>query len=174
MKTETENLLSDLLEDAASPAFRAALLERTLAQVRRRERNRRFGRAAFAVAVTFAAVMFLTEQPAKIRKPLRAIEGVRIIISVPSDRIANVKTAPGAARLVGSTPAGFAIIETDPSRPAFRNFSDDELLTVAPGQAAMLVRLGLSDTKLVIVDPATQLATVAGDPEAGNQSPRAR
>ena len=51
MKQTTEQLLDDLLEDAAPPEFRAALLDKTLRSARRRKQARRFNMAMSAAAL---------------------------------------------------------------------------------------------------------------------------
>ncbi|MHB8523088.1 MAG: hypothetical protein ACYDH9_20345 [Limisphaerales bacterium] len=150
-----ENLLDDVFADAVSPAWRDALLEQTLRQVRRKRRLRRASQGMALVAVVAVLIagsfgVWRTVQPSW----LRVVTGrgaLEMVTSRPLRPGMLVETRPGAARLVATTPGTVAFVES--TRSSFREINDEELLALLNGHPAVLIKRGPNDAELILLNP---------------------
>jgi len=156
MKREADNddLLDDVLAEAAPPAFRATLLEATLQQARRRGRLRRVRRAALPAAL-LVAVATLTwwrgrSPDASIASP--AEPPCRIVRTQPLPTAAMVTTQPLLADRLIATEPFLAIVHTTPGSGGFRYINDEELLALV-ARPAILVRVGPHTQELIFTSP---------------------
>lgn len=152
---ESERLFDDVLNDAASPEFRASLLDGTLRQVRRRKHIRRWSRGVVVAAVVLAAVSFAfwrtsprVSQRADLRKP-----DLIIVHSRPLDPSMVVQTKPGELSVVASMSSGFAVVETGTTRSILQELDDDGLLRLLQGKAVALVKHGPNQAELIFLNP---------------------
>jgi hypothetical protein len=143
MKRPTKQLLDDLLEDSASPEFRAALMDKTLYSARQRKRVRHFNLALGVVtlagifAFTFREmrepVVSLTQIP-QIRQPIVSATPVPLLNPV---QVVSTK--------MDST---LAVVQTSESdRP--KEINDKELLTLLVDKSVALVRYAPNRTELI-------------------------
>ena len=153
MKPDAERLLDDVLGEAASPDFRAGLLDGTLKQARRRKQFRRWNRGLLMAALVVAAWVWS-------RKPHTAVEVERvtaqkpfeIIVSKPMNPAWIIVSSPGLVKEINSSNFRVGIIETDPTVRYFRELNDDQLMALTAGKPSMLVRQGPHEAELLVVD----------------------
>ena len=145
MKKTTESLIDDLLEDSASPEFRAALLDKTLQSARQRKRMRRFnlalGITAFVgiFALTFWEMRATTTVPNQIRQP-----DSRVADSLPSSRVQIVSTK------LDSASAPTIVQTTESARP--KEINDKQLLALLSDNQVALVCQGADKADLIFLN----------------------
>lgn len=153
MKRPTEKLLDDLLEEAAPPEFRAALLDETLRQARRRKTIRRFNSAlgATALVALLAFVFWKTHGPNvatnRIRKP-----DLIIVQSRPLNPAQIVQTKPGAVEMVSSLASTFTLVETHVSERLYAEIDDQQLFALLAGKSVALVHRGPNQAELIFLN----------------------
>lgn len=156
MKTDfnRDELLDDVLGDAASPAFREELLGRTLEQVQRRRRARRRLRTVSAIA---ALVVVFALGPRFWNTP-KAPETANsfLVHSEPLSPQMMVATDAGSVGTVHSSASSFAFLRTSDNDRAFEVINDNQLLALCAGHAAALVYHGPGQAELVFPDAADQ------------------
>jgi hypothetical protein len=151
MKKTTEPLIDDLLEDAISPEFRAALLDKTLQSARQRKRMRRFnlalGITAFVgiFALTFWEMRATTTVPNQIHRPVLSAANLHKsspvqLVSTKQDSVENVVSSDPA-------PALTMVQTTESARP--REINDQQLLALLSGKPVALVRQGAHAAELI-------------------------
>jgi hypothetical protein len=154
--SEHHDLLNDVFEDAAPPAFRAGLLLQTLQEVQRRKRRRQLGRhlltAACVVGVLVLAARFLPLP--RTSAPPRA--DLLLVHSQPLGGDMIVKTERGNLGAISSSAFAIALVRTLPAEQTFAVIGDDQLFALLAGRPAALVRLGPSQAELVLLNPADE------------------
>jgi hypothetical protein len=155
MNNKIQNLLDDVLSDAAPPGFRAELLDATLQHVRRRKHLRHWNRGLAVVAVMLAAISFALwrtsspdTQPVLSGKP-----DLIVVRSRPLDPSRIVTTTPGTVAVVSSSPSTFALVKTGSAEHLFREIDDEQLLALLQGKPAALVRHGPNEVELIFLNP---------------------
>ena len=156
MKTPLDPLLEDVLGEAASDEFRAAVLTGTLHEVRRRRTARRWRRGLTAGAILFAlggVALWHRGWAPQITPTVAQPAGLVVIHSAPLDPRLIVETRPGAVNIVQSEGATYAVVETGDGRGLFQEIDDDQLLALLSGHPAVLVRRGPGRSELIFVNP---------------------
>src|SRR5688572_33166801 len=140
MKPEQDNLLDDVLGEAAPADFERALLDATLRAVRRRRRMRQCSRGLAAAGV-FAAIAvavwntFLPTTSINLVGPT-----LHIVSSQPLPASMVVETRPVSVRVVTSSPTTFVMVETGSIKDPFQEITDEQLLALVGNRPAALVR----------------------------------
>lgn len=159
MNKKTDNeLLDDVLSEAAPPAFREALFGQTLGAVRRRRRFRHARNAAVLVVLFALAGIFIWQRnperrsiatAPKIQTPARTYT----LVSTQPLAVSDIVTthAPGSVQLITSAPT-VEIVET--STGNFHVINDEQLLALVAAHPAVLVRTGPHSEQLVFANPA--------------------
>jgi hypothetical protein len=154
MKSNRQQLLEDVLEEAGSPVFKEVLWQQTLEQVRCLSRARRRNRVLLAVAVMAVAPLFpwrLIIPPTQVQ-PLPY--GIVRSQALPAAMIAETK--PGTIPVITSSSAAVAVVETGPAKDLFREIGDEQLLALLAGRPAALVRQGPGQASLLFLNPQDQ------------------
>jgi len=153
-RNDSQQLLDDVLSDAAPADFRAALLDQTLRQVRHRRRVQRWNRnlAAAAGLVLVSLTCWKIFQPASELIESR-VPALVVIHSRPLDPSILVETKPGAVNVVVSSTSTFASVETGRSRSQFQEIDDEGLLAFMQGKPVALVRHGPNQAELIFLNP---------------------
>jgi hypothetical protein len=159
MKSDRDprRLLDEVLEDA--PDFRAAMLDRTLGEVRRKRQRRQWGRgtAAAALVMGLGILAWKTHLPlttAQKPSPSPVIAQAGSLLPVVPAATPEVATTP--AQLVPISPANVAMVETAESQPDFRVLTDEELLTLAGNGPSIILWQGPHQAQLLVADELTQ------------------
>jgi hypothetical protein len=156
MKRPTKQLLDDLLDDSASPEFRAALMDKTLRSARQRKRVRHFnlalGMAALAGVFTYAFQ--------EMREPAASLNQIRQpILSASRVPSLNPVRVPGTKpnlfknnTILDSSDSTLTVVQTSESnRP--REINDKELLALAGDEPVALVHQGPHQAELIFLNP---------------------
>ncbi len=156
MKTPLDPLLNDVLNEAASPDYRAAVLSGTLHEARRRQSTRHRLRVALAGACVLAVAgiaLWQHGRPLPIGPAVTQLPGLVVVHTAPLDPKLVVETRPGSVNVVQSAGATYALVETGDGRGLFQEINDDQLLALLSGHPAVLVRRGPGQSELVFVNP---------------------
>jgi len=158
MNRKTDNeLLDDVLAEAAPAGFRGALLDKTLRVVRLRRRIRRARNAVgvfVAVALLGLLVLQKTSRPHSIviaPTPKPVEKSYALISTRPLSAGSIVTTRPLAAVTFETSTASVVVIETTPGN--FRPINDQQLLALVAAHPAVLVRTGPHSEQLVFANP---------------------
>jgi hypothetical protein len=146
-------LLDDVLADAASPDFRADLLRLTLQEVQSRtHRRRRNGEllAAACLLLVLAVAARLLSPP---NAPKPGPDNPLVVHSRPLDARMLVATQPSGPSLARCSASAIAFIRTAPTERTFDLIGDDQLLALLGGRPAALVRHGPATAELVFLNP---------------------
>jgi hypothetical protein len=147
-------LLDDVLAEAAPADFRADLLRLTLERVQSRKQQRRRNRGILAAAclllVLAVAARFLS--PPKVPKP--GPENPLVVHSRPLDARMLAATQPGGPGLVPSSASAIAWVRTSPTRRTVDLIGDEQLFALLGGRPAALVQRGPHTAELVLLNPA--------------------
>jgi len=157
-KTDNEELLDDVLAEAAPADFREALLDTTLRQVRRRRRLRR----ARNVAGVVAALLLLgalvwpknaKQTPIAIAPPTKkAVEqSYTLVTTQPLSPDNMVQTHPFGTPQIITSRATVEIVQT--AAENFHLINDEQLLALTADHPAILVRTGPHSEELVFANP---------------------
>ena len=157
MESKNE-LLHDILQEAAPKDFRAALLAETLGQVRRRKGQRHRNRmivsvlAVIAVAITFwSATLPQTPTP-----PLVVNVSTPDPLIIRLQAMADTMVVATDPQSVESIPTSFdtvALVRTVPGKKLFKTIGDDELLTLLAGRPVILIRSAPGQAELHFGNP---------------------
>ena len=148
---DREDLLSEVLADAAPAEFRAALLDATLLRVRRQRRWRQTRRAA-AVVGALALIALRISRVMPPHPPTTERErSYELVRTQPLPATSVVATKPLAAGQLIASSGNVAIIRTDTAAD-LQLINDDQLLALAAPRPAALVRLGPASAELVFAD----------------------
>jgi hypothetical protein len=152
MKQTTEQLLDDLLEDAAPPEFRAALLDKTLRSARRRKQARRFNMAMSAAALAGICLLsfWKMREPATLPDQIRQTDAM-VLNSRPLQPRQIVTTQLGSIEEFVSS--AFTEVRTSGSSGLYREIDDQQLLALLSDRSAVLVHHGPHQAELIIVNP---------------------
>ena len=150
--SDRDDLLNDVLEEVAPPAFRAQVFQEALEEVRFRKRLVQFRRGALVLAcVAIMVVLGAKFVPFEGSRSLGKINPLiihsrlltaQMLISSRPDTVDVVTTANASVTLVQSSAGTYSIL------------GDDQLLALLAGRPAVLVRRGVFDAELVFVNPA--------------------
>jgi len=156
VKTPLDPLLEDVLGEAASDEFRAAVLTGTLHEARQRQTARRRNRAlvagAFLLVIGGVALWHFGWAP-PVAPTVSQLPGLVVIHSAPLDPKLVVETRPGAVNIVQSDSATYAVVETGDGQGLFQEIDDDQLLALLTGHPAVLVRRGPGQSELIFLEP---------------------
>jgi len=157
MKRPTEQLLDDLLAEAAPPGFRAVLLDQTLRQARRRKRIRRWNIAlsAAACAALLTVAFWQAREPRTASNPARRPDLV-IVRSQPLNPAQIVSTRPGAVQMVSSSASTFTLVQTRVSERLYEEIDDQQLLALLAGKPVALIHRGPNQAELIFLNPADE------------------
>jgi hypothetical protein len=156
VKRPTKQLLDDLLEDSASPEFRAALMDKTLQSARQRRRVRRFnltlGAAVLAGIFAFtyqeirepAASLNQTSLPILSAAPAQALNPKQVV-STKLDSFKNVAVSD-------SSDSTLMVVQTsDADQP--KEINDKELLALVADKPVALIHQGPHQSELIFLNP---------------------
>jgi hypothetical protein len=152
MKQTTEQLLDDLLEDAAPPEFRAALLDKTLCSARRRKRARRLNMAMSAASLAGICLLsfWKMREAATLPDQIRQRDPM-VLNSRPLQPRQIVTTQLGSVeKFVSST---FTEFRTLGSSGLYQEIDDQQLLALLSDRSAVLVHHGPHQAELIILNP---------------------
>jgi|HubBroStandDraft_1064217.scaffolds.fasta_scaffold139088_2 hypothetical protein len=156
MKRPTKQLLDDLLEDAAPPEFRAALLDKTLHSARQRKRTRRLSLTLSALVLaglfTFSFQEMRTTKPTpnKIHQPILSAAPMQTLnpVRVVSTKLDSFKYVT----VSDSSDSTFVVVQTSElDRP--KEINDKELLALAADKPVALIHQGLHRSELIFLNP---------------------
>ena len=159
-QTDNNDLLADVLSEAATADFREVMLGETLRLVRRRRRWRqtRQGAGVFVIVSLLAVLAWqnLPEQPAVFRplakKP--APTNYKLVRTEPLSENSLITTGQFSD---GQFVASFtAVTQVSTTSGAFHQINDDELLALVSGRPAVLIRTGPHSEELVFANPEDQ------------------
>jgi hypothetical protein len=153
---QNECLLADVLGEGIPADFREGLLHETLRWARRRRRFRQARQAGSVLALLIGlGLLFWHRLPSNVRLSSFPTKPYALVRTQPLPPEAWVATRPlPPARLVVSARTGNIVVTAKANVP-IHEISDDELLALAPGPAA-LVRYGPHSAELVFVSRADQ------------------
>ena len=154
MKQTTEQLLDDVLEDAAPPEFRAALLDATLRSARRRKQARRFNMAMSAAAVSGICLLsfWKMREPAALPVQIRQPDPL-IVNSQPLQPGQIVITQLDSVKASVSSASTFTEVRTSGSSGPYEEINDKQLLALLSERSAVLIHYGLHQAELIILNP---------------------
>jgi hypothetical protein len=156
MKQTTEQLLDDLLEDAAPPEFRAALLDKTLQSARQRKRVRRLNLTLSALMLSglFAFAIQETRYPRtlpnQIRRPISSVAASPSLH--PLQVVRTKRDSIKSIAVSDSSDSTLTVVQTSESdRP--REINDKELLALVADKPVALIHQGLHQSELIFLNP---------------------
>jgi len=152
MKKTTEPLIDDLLADAVSPEFRAALLDKTLQSARQRKRARclNLTLSALVLAGLFAFAIQEMRNPGTLPKQIRQpISSAAALPALPPLHVVSTKLDSfKSVAVLDSSGSTLTVVQTSESdRP--REINDRELLALAADQPVALIHQGLHQSELI-------------------------
>jgi|SRR5690348_8843974 len=162
MNDRSDNLLDDVLTEAAPADFRDAMLGKTLRLVRRRRRWRQTRRAAALLAVLVLCGVFIWQKNMP-QKPValsptpaaKAAGKSYILVGTQPLPVGDiVTTQPLTSHKVVAPAVVAEIVQTH--RGNYRIINDDELLMLVASRPAVLVRTGPHSEELVFANPKDQ------------------
>ncbi|MGA3283239.1 MAG: hypothetical protein ABSD57_02115 [Verrucomicrobiota bacterium] len=156
---DNQQLLTDVLAEAAPAGFREALLGETLRLARRRRHWRQTRRAAaLLVALGLFALLVWQNFPPHSLAPMPMtkvkVQGYELVRTQPLSSGTIVVTEPFSADHLVASVAIVEMVQT--SSGNFRVINDDELLALVAPRPAALVRLGPHSEQLFFVNPADE------------------
>lgn len=167
MKRETDNeeLIDDVLAEAAPPDFRDALLGETLGLVRRRRRFRH-ARNVTGILALLGLLGFLVwpknpklpalanVSPALKSVPQAPSGNYTLIGTQPLPGHSHVATQPITSAPVATSEPAVPIVQTTTGN--YQVIDDKELLALVAGHPAVLIHTSPGSEKLVFANPADQ------------------
>jgi hypothetical protein len=153
MKSEQDNLLDEVLSEAAPADYGRTLLDGTLRAVRRRRRMRQWKRGVGAAGAFAAIVLAVWHALLPISSVKTVQPALRIVTSQPLPPSMIVETKPDSVAVVSSSPKTFVLVETGSIRDPFKEIDDEQLLALAGGRPAALVRRGPHQAELLFLNP---------------------
>lgn len=155
MKRPTKQLLDDLLEDSASPEFRAMLMDKTLRSASQRKQWRHFKLVLGMMAITgVVAFMFLKTRAPTTAQNHQGQSELRVANSQKSDsvEIAGAKQNPAEDLVSPTSSPVLTIVQTTASaRP--KEIDDKQLLALLSDRPAALVYHGAHKAELILFSP---------------------
>ena len=159
-KTDYEQLLAEVLAEAAPTGYRDAMLGETLHRARRRRRWRQTRRAAaWLVALGLGGIFILPRnlppRPAASAPVAKAVaQNYQLVESQPLPASAFVATQPLAAGQFITPAETVGVVST--SSGNYRVINDAELLALVASHPAALIRTGPRSEELVFANPEDQ------------------
>ena len=161
-KTDNEQLLNDVLTEAAPANFRDAMLGETLRAVRRRRRWRQTRRATALLTMLALCGVFIwwenLPQKPVISPPPSAAKVVEksytLVETHPLPANDIVTTQPLASDQMVASASAVKIVQTQSGN--YRVINDDELLALVASHPAVLIRTGPHSEELVFANPKDQ------------------
>lgn len=157
-KINKDELLDDVLGEAAPAGFREALLDTTLRQVRRRRRVR-YARNALGMLIVLALLIALIFPKHTGRQPI-AIAPTKEKPLEKSYTLINTQPLPSSELVTTHSPATVQLITTkttveivQTTTGNYRLINDEELLALVAAHHAALVRTGPNSEKLIFANP---------------------
>ena len=158
MNHHADNLLDDVLAEAAPENFREAMFGETLRHVRRRRRFRQMRNAA-GIFIALALLGIFVRQENFSQKPISAPPVAKII---SPENYGLIRTQPFPARDVVTTQplvtenfiastATVKMIQTTTGN--YRVINDEQLLALLASRPAILIRTGKNSEELVFANP---------------------
>src|SRR5882724_4849557 len=149
-----DELLDDVLAEAATPVYRTDSLEQTLAAVQRRRAQRRLTRSLLVTCCVIGAIGFLARFiPMQKLAMFNGAEPL-LVHSEPLSPGMFVLTQPASITTVNSPRTSLAQVEAIPAENLFEFIDDDRLLALLAGRPAALVYDSSAAAELVFVNPA--------------------
>jgi len=148
MKRPTEELLDDLLDDAAPPEFRAELMKVTLRQARRRKQVRQFA-SALVIAVVAGGMAFLFWKPGD--RAMVSNQGRPAKLAVVPVQV--ISTRPDSVAVVTTSGSTLSQVETRASERSYSEINDQQLFALLAGHPAALVHAGPNQSELIFLNP---------------------
>jgi hypothetical protein len=157
---KTEQLVNEILTDAASGEFAESVLRQMLRQARRRQRVRQL-RQVLLVAVALSALNLWLRRPHTPELIRTAKEVSRtaeprafdLVMTQPLQADMIVNTQTGLVAIVTATwPSTLALISTRSAHELFRELDDDQMLALLKDQPVALVRYGPHEAMLVMTE----------------------
>jgi hypothetical protein len=156
-KADNDQLLADVLSEAAPADFREALLDSTLRLARRRRRFRQVRRGTMVLAVLgLAAILVWRYVPQHRAVVPPAAASYRLVHTQPLPASGIVTTQPFSPHRLIASAATVELVRTTAISGGFRVINDDELLALVAPRPAALVRRGPDWEELVFVNPEDQ------------------
>ncbi len=146
-------LLSDTLAEGSDTAFRELLLEETLRRVRSRRRARQFRSPALVLAMLATSAALLWHQHKRESGGQGDGNASLVVTTHPLEKEAWVKTQPLSAELWVHSHPSAEIVMTAAGGGKLREISDEDLLSLAAPNPAVLVRHGPHLAELVFANP---------------------
>jgi hypothetical protein len=147
-----DELLEDVLSEAAPPSAQADSLGGMLAELQRHGRQRRRVRALATVCLVFA-IGFTLKWSSLLLSPSVGTTGFSVVHTRPLGTGLLVQTEPGEISVVSASSTGIAIVEALPEHELFERIDDEKLLAFLAGHPAALIQHGLG-RELIFADPA--------------------
>ncbi len=157
MKPDPHWLLNEILEEAASAAFRSSVLEQTLRRVRRRRivRQARRGLVALAFLAGLPLVLWKTSLVPD-HNTESGLSKITMVSSQPPNVSMILQTKPGDVAIVMSSSGTVVFVETGVAKDLLKEITDDELLVLVAGKPAVLVRQSPHQAELLFVNAEDQ------------------
>ena len=154
MKTITEPLLDDLLEDGAPPDFREAVMDKMLCRARRRRRTRHFKEAVATAALLGIVLMSVWKVRGPAALPLTApTPDLFLVNSHPLQPGQIVSTQSSSIEQFTSSTATLAEVQTSSSSGLYQEINDKQLLALLSEKSAILVRHGPHQAEVIFSSP---------------------
>jgi len=149
-----DELLSDVLAEAAPPSLRAGTLDRLLVEAQRRRRQRQRTRVLLAAAcMVFVIGLTMKFVPGK-HQPIVVRIDPLLVHSRPLVLDMVVTTQAGLVPMMRPSSSSVVLVAPIPAEKLFELISDDQLLALLAGRPAALVHHGASTAELVFLNPA--------------------
>jgi len=151
-----DELIEDVIAEAATPSFREGSLDQLLGAAAQRRARRRRNRGLMAAACFIAAIGLAAWQ-LPIFKPSKPTSAQSWIVhSGPLDRQMIVTTQSGLVTTITSSGL-VARVEPNSAGRLFELLDDDKLLALIGDRPAGLVHRGVAGAELVLLNPADSL-----------------
>ena len=149
-----DELLSEVLSEAATPSFRQSSLDEMLAVVQRRRVTRKRVQGGLAIAACLLLIIgfgarFLPKQNIAMVQRVDPL----LVHSAPLAPGTFVTTEPDLISIVNSSGIAIALVEGMPSGELFEVIGEEKLFALLASRPAALIHHGTS-AELVLLDPA--------------------
>ena len=151
---DNEELLRDMIDDAAPSDFRAALLNEMLQEVQHQKRKRQWTQRLVGAGCVVAAVGLCISLLLSSRQSTTSRPASLIVHSQPLGPASIVRTQSKGLDLIGSSLAQVELVHASEHTKLFEVVGDVELLSLLAGHPAALVRHGPGQAELVFVNQA--------------------
>ena len=151
---DSDHLLNDVLGESFPADFQAELLDRTLRQVRRRRRVRRCSQSLLALALVVAIPLLLWRKPLPPAQVAQSPpQAFGVVQSQPLAPSMIVESQAASVRIITTSADPVTVVQTRASKDLFREIDDEQLLALAGGRPAGLVRDESGHVEFLLLDP---------------------